>query len=394
MSKLKSIKRRIDFLAELSKYIRTDGSRSSVFGTNDDESSCISFTEESILSTNSENDLNAGKKHHSRELSYEDVCFLFLSLFHRHRINKEAQNHIIKFCNILWRNKVTIPRSGFLMEKQMNKCKLIGVTKKLFCFRCKAFQEIFLCECNPKNRIHVFIFNLKETLEYEIKKNYYDIMKNQNGNDLKNLSLITNGRIYQNTKHLNGHNKISLIMSFDDSSILKSAHYYVSPISGTIAELSNSNRHKRENIFMSALWVGKKKPNMESLKLFWKVGFVDEFKQFENEPLIVSRDENEESFSVRTLCIVCDKLAKNLLLYHVQFNGYYGCVNCNIPGEYIENKVVFPFSNEEYELKDLESPFESEGCTPGRKGDSILRELHIKLPESVPIGKCCDIWSH
>lgn len=51
--------------------------------------------------------------------------------------------------------------------------------------------------------------------------------------------------------------------------------------------------------------------------------------------------------NIRIIGMICDTVARSKVLYTIQFNGKYGCIQCLHPGKTLPNsrKVVYPFSS-------------------------------------------------
>ena len=351
-------------------------------------------------------ELNENLHHH---LEYSDICYIFMELFHKHRITKDAQQDILKtMAEFRKRGVNNCPESLYKLMLELGKQSTeINVKRRIFCCQCSQdFEKIDDCNCNSRNKCGIHSFDLKDSLSHLVKNNLEDILKGQKVQDKKNMQDLRNGRVYKNLGHSTDDLMLSLIVSFDDASIYKSSRIYVSPISIIIAELPNSLRKKRKNVYLSSFWVGKMKPDMLNLQKFWKIGFGDQYNTLMNSSLKVLVGNTEYSFSVRILGVVCDKVAKASLLFHTQHNGYYGCVNCLIRGEWFvrpeepeasegsqsrrfkkkeKGKLVYPHClNPKYAPKNYDLPISGED---GRKGHSVLLENDVNIPSQTVIGK-------
>ena len=88
-------------------------------------------------------------------------------------------------------------------------------------------------------------------------------------------------------------------------------------------------------IFPIAIYYGKAK--VKNPKIFL-VKFVEEMNKLQTEGKIV---ENE-NFSVRLECFICDTPAKSFLKNTLGHGGKYCCEKCEVEGHKVNNRMVYP----------------------------------------------------
>jgi hypothetical protein len=74
---------------------------------------------------------------------------------------------------------------------------------------------------------------------------------------------------------------------------------------------------RRKHVFMSSVWLGKKKPIMNQ----YLIPFVRECQQLRQEGITIMTNGSYKTFSVIPLMCVSDSVARPLLRNSTQFNG-------------------------------------------------------------------------
>ena len=144
---------------------------------------------------------------------------------------------------------------------------------------------------------------------------------------------VRNGEMFKSLHEGETNPTITLIISFDDSSVYKSATKYMSPITFAVAELKPQDRFLRKNIFMTGLWSGPSKPNVQ---YFLQAGFLDQYQKLQQQ--ITFRDQvtgKITTFAVKVLALIADQPARAACVCVKQWNGSYGCGKCDHPTQLI-----------------------------------------------------------
>lgn len=202
---------------------------------------------------------------------------------------------------------------------------------------------------------------------------------------------IYDGNIYKeyfdNGGFLSNPNNISFTWSTDGVPVFKSSKVSMWPFYLRINELPPEKRNRRENIILAGLWFGSRKPAANI--------FVDSFA-----PELKVMSDGNQKFNIagraitviaKVLTGVCDLPAKSLFLNMTQFNGDYGCHECEHSGE------TFPIKNNrgdsistvhiyrykanqlirtlEQTMRHAATAFQNELATFGIKDPSSLRKI-------------------
>ena len=125
---------------------------------------------------------------------------------------------------------------------------------------------------------------------------------------------------------LQNENNITFTWNLDGVPLFKSSKMNIWPLYLIINELPYSLRIKKENSIIAGIWFGQSKPEVN---LFMSV-FEKELEKLYN-GIDVQVPNLEYPLKVRGPLIsgTCDLPAKALFLNMHQFNGKYGCMNCN-----------------------------------------------------------------
>ena len=197
--------------------------------------------------------------------------------------------------------------------------------------------------------------------------------------------------------------RLTGILSIDDAKIKVSNNFSVTPITMTIAELSNRKRLKRSNVILVALAVSREKICYQQL---FKCGFWDQFKKISNKELIMvdklkqgQTDHTRPtfSFSFEILGLLADKPAMCKATMHTHHNGKFGCPHCSIVvknldpliaanGRQIRGRTnVYNYTDELTPKENFELLSSKEGDErKGVNGNSILNKF-LSLPDQAPI---------
>ena len=253
-----------------------------------------------------------------------------------------------------------------------------------------------------KNNFNRMVRNIKKSSEFSVcvlrfRIQLRDIVKCY-FNEINHYSAIRKNNPEKDFNHslcppVNVNNKnhlvINLVLFSDGVNIKKSTlKKEVWPIWIQIADLPPRIRMARKNIVLAALYVGNRHPD-------WK----DLVPELKNEILMGIEIEFAEQvmyiveFKVRLL--ISDLGAKSHMLNMFNFNGFYGCHFCNVPGKTIgRTHAYYPYIEQgelrETSLNDLyvdiaELQKKDMPNVVGVKGKSAFSNIINGLPLTAPI---------
>ncbi|XP_060857272.1 uncharacterized protein LOC132934885 [Metopolophium dirhodum] len=124
--------------------------------------------------------------------------------------------------------------------------------------------------------------------------------------------------------------EIKLVVGIDELPISKSSSTQFWPILAYIRSTSN-------HVFPIGVYCGTQKPNDRNDYL---KDFVIEAEQFILNGIFI----NGKFYKVVLDVVCCDVPAKSFVLKIKGINGFYSCTRCKIEGEYIENRLRYPYS--------------------------------------------------
>jgi len=131
----------------------------------------------------------------------------------------------------------------------------------------------------------------------------------------------------------NNVNEVNIAIGIDGVPLSKSSGGQFWPILGYII----SQKSSRKNVFPIGIYYGFEKPNNSNEFLS---NFVDEAKFLINNGII--KNNNTIKISIKVFCL--DVPAKSYILRTKGHSGFSSCTRCTIEGEYINNRVCFPYS--------------------------------------------------
>ena len=169
---------------------------------------------------------------------------------------------------------------------------------------------------------------------------------------------------------------ITLTWSTDGAPIQKSNKVSAWPIFCIINELPKEVRNRRRNLLLFGIWVGQKKPEMQT----YLEMFVSKFKDFQI-------NIGNQQYRVLALACVFDLPAKAAVLNMKQYNGENGCTYCEAKGQIHGNGCARIYDNEDAALRTKDSiRANTETLTLGVKGACALTDLpHFDITKFVVI---------
>ena len=139
---------------------------------------------------------------------------------------------------------------------------------------------------------------------------------------------IQDGSGFRKIQHeygtLTSPESLGMILFTDGVPLWKSSSQSLWPIYLAVANLPPNIRMRKDNLLLSAVWVGKGKPKMEQLLR----PTLAMLKQLERDGVMVNTPFGVKMIRAVLLCAVFDLVAKAPALNMKQFNGYNGCPTC------------------------------------------------------------------
>lgn len=250
---------------------------------------------------------------------------------------------------------VKLPESKFAINAAAAKLTAIAPTIYVFCDKCKQLvlnkKMCSLCnivvEKNSKANNFMCHFSLLSQLRKMLEIYLKDVLNYINREHSEEiLSDIDDGRLFRNLKKNFDDNIISLTMNVDGASISNSNAFQLWPVQMYVNCLPPAIRYLAQNIIVTTLFYGKKKPSMKDL-LF---PLAKELNDHGDLISIHTTDNEFVCFRVCISMIACDLPAKSELQNFVGSNGKFGCGYCyqeGVPVANNANRTTIRFKYEE-----------------------------------------------
>ncbi|KAK3909968.1 Halomucin [Frankliniella fusca] len=291
-----------------------------------------------------------------------EILLKILALSHQNNFSFKAFLDTVLLVNSLFVTPV-LPGTQYLLDKL-----LLSETDLVRYFYCKTCShsfgnidhnttpEIVCPACRTINEIkdltkacHFVLFDIGSQLELlfmnkEVRENLVHpkeaVRLNGDRNVLKD---VYDGKCYREfaaslANHL-GEKILSFVVCTDGSPLFKSSNYSVWPFFLCINELPPLLRMK--NLLLGGLWFGNRHPPMD----LYLQPVVNHLKSLSDRGIKVTVEEEEWLIKAYTIACCVDSGARGAVQGVNSHSGYYSCNWCLIPGLYLENKVVFPFSD-------------------------------------------------
>jgi hypothetical protein len=138
---------------------------------------------------------------------------------------------------------------------------------------------------------------------------------------------------------LGGMNQLSMNIFYDGASRYNANSLEFFPIWGSINEIPLSDRFKAQNIFLLGLYFGIKKPSGNMV-----LGpLINQFINIYEIPPEIEIYSKLTPVNCVLFAVVCDLPAKAAIMGLTQHNGYSGCPKCYQVGEYVQNRICYPY---------------------------------------------------
>lgn len=225
-----------------------------------------------------------------------------------------------------------------------------------------------------------YTLNITEQLEGIIRRHTEILSVQRVQSD--NLCDIFDGKAFRNLSVAESEcDYIYCLLNCDGiASVHKSKQSKIWPVSLVVLNLAPLKRRKFENIILSVLYFGKKKPDFNIL-----------LQEVRNAIELVRIEDNGRIVKIKVLALVADLPAKADCLNMVAFNGYYGCSTCEEKGCYLlqHHKMAYPITGENARIRDAQSHAEhvnnATKAKPlfGVKGGTPLSDM-MDIPSAAP----------
>ncbi|XP_041461161.1 uncharacterized protein LOC121412416 [Lytechinus variegatus] len=285
------------------------------------------------------------------DLTKMDSLLAVLAYALKHHLTGEALQDLIHLINL--HCPQSLPQSKYLFNKVLNNykdtcefhfyCDCFNYLGKIGQLpeRCDYCGEHVDHEIKIKEGKFFLTMSLAQQLKYLLESTAVGTtVLNRVIETGDSISDITDGELYQElvtSGLLSNPNNLSLTWNTDGVPVFKSSRSSMWRILCLINELPQKMRS--ENIILTALWFGGKKPDMS---VFLKP-FVDESNILSSTGLKWTHIGEEKTSRVFPLVCSVDSVARPALQNFVQFNGFYGCSFCKQKGTYAEGAMKYPY---------------------------------------------------
>ena len=325
------------------------------------------------------------------DLNKMDSLLAVLSYAVKHHISGVALQDLIDLINLHCPN--SLPTSKYLFGNSFTGYK--GVTEFHFYCSCEVYLgsgdscpdrchhcgKAFDSNESLKNGKFFMVMPLSSQLQHVMETDGLGemLLNRVHNKDGDHICDIQDGLMYQKLVDdglLSDNRNLSLLWNTDGVPIFKSSKFSIWPVLCSINEMPMKLR--RENILLTALWFGDKKPDMN----IYLKPFIDECNNLSSTGF--KWNLNNRTVVSRVFCLACtvDSVARPMLQKFIQFNGFYGCCFCKHTGDYVDRSMKYPYKHpppplrEEKETKRASILADETGRSiDGVKGVSILSFL-------------------
>lgn len=258
------------------------------------------------------------------------------------RLSYQATSSVVKLMNGMPSASIKLPTSTTAIRKySSDKIKFKFLIK---CEECDDFVEhgVECGQCkrilrkdSKKNNFLVYM-NSEPQIRLILNRHFKEIINHLNREHIDDVMCdIDDGRLYKELKKKYPHVKIiSLTANIDGANVFRSSHDSLWPVQLVLNCLPPEIRYLPENIIVTTLFYGKKKPNMEEL-LYHLAAEID---YLSNKLITVYRENELWNFQPVFMICSCDLPARTQIQNFKGTNAKFGCAYCYHPGIPIKNK--------------------------------------------------------
>ena len=296
------------------------------------------------------------------QITSKESTLLLFTFCQRFKASQAMQSALIDLVTKYIPRGVQLPRSRYLLEKHLEP-DFTTVQKVPYCDNCEGTVALVDNKCpncdsdiNGKQLLRsgrFFLqFNVRQCLKdlFEIDeigdKLRAALRKRQEARN--HLNDVVDGAGYK-TLTL-GPDDLTCSINTDGVSTFASSSAAIWPLFLSINELSYADRRKHTTLV--AMWSGSGKPTFAT----FLTNFVSQCNAITEEGITWKHRGNEITSKVYFTCVAADSGARCFLQGIKQFNGFYSCHFCLIPGETCQlesggHKTVFPPSSGEHDKR-------------------------------------------
>lgn len=312
-----------------------------------------------------------------------------LMLIIRHKVSKKLLSAILAIINLHCPVPTNYLKSLYRFNQFFANLSL-PIKRHFFCSECLsqlATQSQTCPECKKPTAVSYFleIPILLHLAKMFKRPGFYDslnarFIRKKHANS--NYEDIWDGDVYQSLSSNNGflsnRNNISFTWNTDGISIFESSKFSVWPMYLVINELPYKERFKQENVLLTGLWFGAKKPAANLFLNFLREPLKELYKGVE-----FSIHGLAQRIIVRgiIICGTCDMPAKACFLNMHDHKGIFGCMKCKIQSKNHGRTRVYRYkkniplrTSEETVYQGIQAHEQKKPCQ-GVKGPTIISKI-------------------
>ena len=252
-------------------------------------------------------------------------------------LDKHKVNSLLRLIKFLLPKPNSLPSTWKGVQKSFHRVPSASLT--LLCDNCyhscssngKNYETCVNPKCTTSFRrretteiIEIVRFDVRVQIECIMNRNVSLLNKSK----LFPPSDICFGEQYQYISNKT-NNRISLIVHSDGAPLIRSSKKSVWPCFASIVELPPPVREFQSNIIVLALWVSKKKPDVN----IFLDQTIREISMLIHNGTSLFIENSEYKIQLATQFFVSDLPAKALFCCTTYFNGYHACTYCSSRGE-------------------------------------------------------------
>ncbi len=205
------------------------------------------------------------------------------------------------------------------------------------------------------------------------------------------ISDIQDGALYKELqkpgKFLSYPEHTGLMLNTDGVAVFGSVKHSIWPIYLSIVSLPPHLRMRKDFIMLAGVWFGPTKPDMEVILK----PVLEEVDRINTLGLDVETPNGGKTIGVKLLLSMFDLPAKSMAVNMKQFNGRYGCLYCEHPGETLFRGCLIYKPDIRCSLRthdtlkiNAERALESGEAEKGIKGPSVLSP-YLNVVDDIPV---------
>jgi hypothetical protein len=274
-------------------------------------------------------------------ISYVDIACGLLLLKTRHRLSGKCMGDLLKFMSTLG---INVPSSWHLLKKELSQRSPCHLAPRLFtvCSHCEraSIDRNACSHCktafSPGTKPSTFyIFSVKDQIA-NILRNWKNFCLPDRSSNSSPSSMhdIVDGKAYRDLLNIESEPFITLSMNVDGIQPNKGTNKSIWPSLMVCNELPLKERYKIDNLIVSGIWSGPKKPNRETMSLFYEQT-VEELVHLEEESYFEVQMHGctvKVKLKVFLIASCCDKPAQALIQRIPEPIAAFGCGRCEVQG--------------------------------------------------------------